>query len=165
MPISVNLLIAIAAVFLAIPVAVHACVWLYDRFRPKGNGAVPSQSKSPWRWSLAIFNIIGVALIGLIIARTWFIPPPPEPEPAQAQLDAYAAPFKAQLEAMTKNRDALGLQNEQLRKMIPSTTVLPPPPLPAQKYTAYGIEEREKALDTFEANLNGPIQYSVPIWS
>jgi hypothetical protein len=68
--------LAIAALIIALPSCCNALVSLYDRFFAKpGARPMALSSGTPGLWALRLFNVIGVALLGVIIAQTWISPP------------------------------------------------------------------------------------------
>jgi hypothetical protein len=64
-------LIGIAALVLAAPGACNALVSLYDRFLAKKDGAVSLPVSG---LAIRISNVLGLCLLAIIIAQTWFLP-------------------------------------------------------------------------------------------
>jgi Na+/proline symporter len=82
--------IGLIALFFALPGAVNASVNLYDRFIANRGQKPSALTGRVGRWGIWVFNLISLALLGVVIAATWLYPPNASLPPTQST--ATAAP-------------------------------------------------------------------------
>jgi hypothetical protein len=84
-----QVIIGILALIIALPGACNALVSLYDRFLAEpGETPMALSGATHGIWAIRLFNVIGLAILAVIVAQTWFVQPAQPPHPS---LDAQRA--------------------------------------------------------------------------
>jgi hypothetical protein len=81
-----QVVIGILALVIALPGACNALVSLYDRFLAKpGQKPMALSGATHGIWAIRLFNVIGLVILAVVVAQTWFVQPAQPPQNAQPE--------------------------------------------------------------------------------